>query len=292
MHGDGRCHLVTRENQDGVWMQNWHFGPIGFQMLGDTAMNVYLEALAGLMRDNTNPDAFGSKNLPSVQDFERPWGSARYAHVRASAFPVAVFSGFAPQFTPLADMKNTWFAKLDEANPFFNASQGLVPWTWGRLKNPSHAREYQYKFPDSGLTESICQNFPDINDGFWLPNKAGTSQWLTFKMPAHAAQRLTGFSLMDVLMCSGRRDGTRDHSLENGQYGDNADAKVQYGVNGEPVGSAYPLLPPYIFTSCFALARSVPTLKQGDVFGFLVTKERANEAPVVGTMMIVGVKAA
>jgi hypothetical protein len=42
-HGDGRCHLTTREGYDGVWMQNWHFGPLGFQMLGDMAINVYLE---------------------------------------------------------------------------------------------------------------------------------------------------------------------------------------------------------------------------------------------------------
>ena len=42
-HGDGRCHIKTREGAPGVFMQNWHFGPLGFQLIVDSAVNMYIE---------------------------------------------------------------------------------------------------------------------------------------------------------------------------------------------------------------------------------------------------------
>ena len=45
---------------------------------------------------------------------------------------------------------------------------------------------------------------------------------------------------------------------------------------------------PYLFTTCWAAARAVEVLKQGDVFGFSVWKSKASEAPLIQTILLIG----
>eukprot|EP00976_Prorocentrum_cordatum_P089034 1187584-Prorocentrum_minimum.AAC.1 len=47
--GDGRCHMTTRDGSDGTLMQDWHPGPLGFQVYIDTFLYTYMDAFARAM---------------------------------------------------------------------------------------------------------------------------------------------------------------------------------------------------------------------------------------------------
>jgi len=194
-HGDGRCHLVTRENMDGVWMQNWHFGPMGFQMLTDTAMQTYLTALEGVMRDDTKPEDWSTASLPPPAAIEGNFGNARYAHISGNDLRLACLTGYGPQFTALADMKQWHLPIGAEGNPFpaTNNPAGdereSEQWQWTNCKHSSHGHAFQWSAPNSVVRQQDCESFPDVGYMFTMVDsrKAANgaySQWLTFKVPA------------------------------------------------------------------------------------------------------------
>jgi len=274
-HGDGRCHLQTREGADGVFMLNWHFGPLGMQMLVDTAMNTYAAALERLVQAGGDGGGDGGGSF-SVREFERPWGAVRYDHVSVSGAdaPVACAASFHPHFSPKADLNATWFlAPGSVGNPF--APNGGRRWALERApgqSRPSKAQLAAARVSLGPAAARACWGFGDAGfryalDASPVSTTTTTSEWFALRMPEHAARRVAAYPRMDVLVCTASRQ-TGAEALWS------PFVAAQYGSNGQPEGPERALTnEPLLFTSCAQVALGVRTLKAGDAMAFTL---RAN----------------
>jgi hypothetical protein len=69
--GDGRCHISTRDgeglNETGFYMQNWHPGPLGFQIMMDPFLFFFAEvAVEALSRIEKEP-------LQTLDELHKKW---------------------------------------------------------------------------------------------------------------------------------------------------------------------------------------------------------------------------
>jgi hypothetical protein len=153
-----------------------------------------------------------------------------------------------------------------------------VSWSYLGIKGPSRGNGYEAE-AYVGHPELNCSAFVDI--GFALyASGSGATQWLTFVLPAFAAQALAPAKTMTVLHCTGARRGT---------YG-NVHFRVQFAVNGSPVGDLQyvNINTTYLYQTCHTAARHVPVPKPGDVFGFKYDLGASRESVSVQTMALIG----
>jgi len=73
-HGDGHCHMETREGADGVAYYNWHPGPMGFQKMADIwayrysgAIILAMEKLESMIKSNIDPKKSVPQSRPKAK---------------------------------------------------------------------------------------------------------------------------------------------------------------------------------------------------------------------------------
>jgi hypothetical protein len=285
-HGDGRCHYKTREGWPGIFMQNWHLGPLGFQTLADIMTASYLEGLMRAMdllqqwggADNSVPTLTRglpganltpvplSPNLDSInctenvnhEDSPILTGTCYGPQSIAKRVRLVCFTGYQPRWTPDSDLYGKWYLPLsssaDATNPFENSG---VAWKYSQIKGPSRGNGYEAE-AYVNHPELNCSAFVDIGFAF-SANGVGLTQWLTFRMLAIAFDRLLPAKTMSLLVCSGQRSGA---------YGPRK-WTVQYGAMGHAVGEALNVSTAvYTYQTCLRVASKVNIPKPGEVFGF------------------------
>jgi len=269
-HGDGRCHTRTREGAPGVYMQNWHFGPLGFQVLVDSALVLYTDALVMAMDFikgarplpvlNTTVH-FACMKPPSANDSLLPFLLRDFdptvpqrdcdTSMFASQLKAACGTGFGPRFTQYSDLKAAWHVPLgDASNPFGAANASLSQWNWVRVKNPSRGWGYEREWYVYQQPALRCDDFPDVADAFINQAPLTTrTDWLTFRMLGKVRDKLAGSKSMRVLVCYGSRSGN---------WGIHPGWTLHYGHNGKHVGAPIALVGPYYFSnvSCSIYVRT------------------------------------
>ena len=169
--GDGRCHLRTRGGPDelrgpplpdgtpravgtaAIIMQNWHQGPMGFQLTSDSVMTMFADALelatffleSGLKPD----DVVVPPTPPSVPDLlvktycEKKWyhaGYGGYWNLRqcerggVERMVLAGGTGMGPTWTGRANLANWIVPRGDKSNPFPLAKPGSPLFEHAQIK--------------------------------------------------------------------------------------------------------------------------------------------------------------
>jgi len=249
-HGDGHCHIKTREGWPGVFMQNWHFGPLGFETLADQVTMPYVN---GLIRAMEILDAWNGKGVPalsanapgSTTTTTPLWGTEAAVQAKpqctaagaTSPFitldcltPAQIqqrgrmvcFTGYGPRWNALADAAGSWQVPVTDARYVFEKTG--TPWSFNKIKGPSRGNGFEASAFD-GHPELNCSAFEDIGFAFQA-NGAQRTQWLTFAMRGDGRDKLKGATSMSVLACTGCRCGGWGHPAYS----------IQYGHNGQPVG--------------------------------------------------------
>ncbi|KAH9252198.1 hypothetical protein BASA81_009790 [Batrachochytrium salamandrivorans] len=227
----GLCHNYTREGYVGTLLQNWHYGPMGFEIFTDQALMMYIDGLElGLQLLIENR----SVKSPSIGEIDtKPHADCvaltgaqntnwwtQYLCDNAKAVDIHCIGGLEPNWNEAFDMQ--FARKQDSAFPSVAGSQ---EWQYVRYKSPSTMRPNAKESADSPgyLENPNCTNFPDIGYVYASQlTKPGTN-WLSFTFHASA---LPVTSRMFVYLCMGKRDQRTTAMSKLGKFA------VQVGVNG------------------------------------------------------------
>jgi len=245
--GDGRCHMTTRDGSDGTIMQDWHPGPLGFQVYLDTFLYTYMDAFARAM------DMLDQKDVAALKE-EFPVDANLYEKGPALPSPVQCKQpamaehplckgetdhGFKDGPFCAVGQKPSWGLGVnftdwfvpadDEHNPFKGRES---TWTLKQIKHKSglgQCRDQLYQRDKTAYT-SRKDCLGHLDEGFAYAGKKGAG-WVTFKLP--------DMTKGDIQVCNYKKN----EGFAKGAQ-DVAQLKPQFALNGRtlepPAGAAQP----------------------------------------------------
>eukprot|EP00924_Labyrinthula_sp_SR-Ha-C_P010356 maker-scaffold_23-snap-gene-4.53-mRNA-1 protein AED:0.29 eAED:0.29 QI:0/0.66/0.5/0.75/1/1/4/549/732 len=190
--GDGRCHVYNREGADGTYMQNWHPGALGFQMMLDKIIYYYSFGIEEAM-DLIIEEMDEQKEKFNIEQLKRK------VHWQRKRAKVTCASGFQPRYTD--DEKNfgSWVEsggllesedefrlrkkRIENPNWFFQKIKGQS--NLGQCRDPSfRANNSVYK------SRSECTSHPDLGYGWVSNNEKMIKDWLVLNLPQISARSM------------------------------------------------------------------------------------------------------
>jgi len=226
-------------------MQNWHLGPIGFQVLIDQAMFLYADALEIALESMINKKQLDRPSTAQELTYSPPSNCASHVKDDARTTPVLLYkywcteegfnnanfycaTGFLPQWTIGSNLGVDMFepaAKRDNAFP--KIGNGASEWKWVQHKSPSgigHASEMNEA---NYVGRPECSTFIDIGFSLRTAQAAVQTEWLALEIPLAATKALKGVKKVHVFICTGQRDKG---------FSDFGNFTAVFGVNGKVWG--------------------------------------------------------
>mmetsp|Transcript_37125 Transcript_37125/g.62490 ORF Transcript_37125/g.62490 Transcript_37125/m.62490 type:complete len:691 (-) Transcript_37125:665-2737(-) len=272
---DGYCHITTRDGSEGTIMQNWHPGPLGFQVYMDTLLHPYMDGFIRAMAMLEEKDAAALKiefpvdaNLytmgtplppPSqckkAEFAEHPMCKGETDHGFTDGPTCAV--GQNPSWGIGSNLTDWLVPAGDATNPF----KGDSSWAIKAIKKSSSIGgcrdKLQMRDPSAYKERPDCSGHLDTGDAF-VGTK--TSGWLTLKLP--------DMTKGDIQVCNFRKGAGYTAGTN-----DAAKLKPKFALNGRiltaPPGMVkpgdkvpfHPSVPSNKASTCMQVAVGAPELK-------------------------------
>lgn len=222
---DGLCHSVTREGAVAVLYQNWHFGPIGFQVYVDQVIALYLDAIEVAlvsMITSRKPtlevpvlNTLAVEPMPNCQKHASDNTRTTLAIHKYLCAPNGILRtkfysacGLRPAFIEGSDIGTDVFepGKTSRALPIIQGPD-VVDWSWKQSKPASNVHSASEQNEGNYKSRPECSSFPDI--GFSIEtvaSKGHSTAWLPLRINQVAVNALTGAQRIHVYVCTGFRD--------------------------------------------------------------------------------------
>lgn len=165
-HDDGRCHLQTREGFDGVFMQNWHPGPLTNQMYSDSFTFYFAKALLLALEGNDD----------GVYDVQVP-----------KPLPTCILSHGKTLWNSKYNIRHTRVENKD--NPYEELHENSkYSWKYEVIKQKSSMGHDQDLDESEETKHASCHAHVDEDYGF-VNHRA--NEWITIKVPPISSGSLT-----------------------------------------------------------------------------------------------------
>ena len=264
-----------------VNMQNWHFGPISFQIFVDQATFLYADAieraLISLMESEPLPKPPPSLAEIKVEPIEQACNDVKHSDPKSIPLALGKYFcevgfdsldyycavGYHPQFTTGFDLGTDLIepSQTSKRNTFpkYDGDSSVAKWTYSNIQKPSSIGSANEQKESNYRSRPECSLFEDIGFAIVGQNIIRESEWLTFTFPKEAAMALKGARQIHVYIC---------HAQREEQFTALKAYTVLFGINGEVWGEGHVGASQGCFRANQPNAIKLP--EKGDVLGIRI----------------------